>query len=121
MARLVCGPGSRRLEQWPSVLLAYAQGWWMDLQAFVHKPELGVPVGLFLHVLSLLAQLLLPGSSFSGGRRSAGALRHSSHLFASHKRYTSDASSVRAYTEHLSRMILSQRHAAQRWTVCVDH
>ncbi|WFD19654.1 hypothetical protein MCAP1_001890 [Malassezia caprae] len=88
----------------------------MDLQAFVHKPELGVPVGLFLHALSLLAQLLLPGSSFSGGRRSAGSLRHSSHLFASHKRQVSDASGVRAHTEHLSRLILSQRHAAQRWT-----
>jgi len=102
------------------MMLAHAQGWWMDLQTFVHNPELGVPVGLFLHVLSLLAQLLLPGSSFSGGRRSAGALRHSSHLFASHKRQVPDTSGVRAYTEHLSRMILSQRHAAQRWTVRAD-
>ncbi|WFD26629.1 hypothetical protein MNAN1_001612 [Malassezia nana] len=105
-----------RLEQWPNVLLAHIQGWWMDLQAFVHKPELGVPVGLFLHALSLLAQLLLPGSSFGSRRRSAGALRHSSHLFASYKRAASEPKGVRAYTEHLSRLIVSQRHAAQRWT-----
>ncbi|WFD23271.1 hypothetical protein MEQU1_001960 [Malassezia equina] len=104
------------LAQWPSILLAHAQGWWMDLQSFVHKPELGVPVGVFLHVLSLLTQLLLPGSAFSGGRRSAGTLRHASHLFASHTRPTSDTSGLKAYTEHLSRMILSQRHAAQRYT-----
>lgn len=112
-------PSSHRLAQWPSILLAHAQGWWMDLQSFVHRPELGVPVGVFLHVLSLLAQLLLPGSAFSGGRRSAGTLRHASHLFASHTRPTSDTSGVKAYTEHLRRMILSQRHAAQRYTVCV--
>lgn len=99
----------------PRLVSAYLKTLGMELAAFLHEPDLGVPVGMFLHLLSLLSQVMLPDSSFS--LRSAQTQHYrSSRLFAGAK-HASDARGARGYTNHLGKMIMAQRTAALQYTV----
>ncbi|KAL4400694.1 exit from mitosis regulator [Malassezia pachydermatis] len=103
-----------RMEQLPSMAMAYLQDWWMDLASFLHQTSMGLPMGLLLHALSLLSQVMLPDSSFSLRAASRPSHRASS-LFAS-KRREADMHGQHAYSARLGHMILAQRVAALQFT-----
>ena len=104
----------------PSALLARLQSLQMDIEELIHRPSLGLPLALLFHALSLLAQILLPASSFAlRGLSSAyvppSQRRGQAKLFASERRFGGGAPG--SYAASLGRMIAAQRTTALRWTV----
>lgn len=106
---------NRSMEQLPSMAMAYLQGWWMDLASFLHQTSMGLPMGLLLHALSLLSQVMLPDSSFS--LRAASRPSHRASLLFASKRRDADMHGQHAYSARLGHMILAQRVAALQFTV----
>lgn len=99
-----------RWEQWPSAVLGYVQGLWMDMGNLIHEPEMGVPLGAVLHIASLVSQIMLPGTSFLYTRDSMQ--RHPrSHLFAPYRGHRS-ADQRGSYSAYIGQLILKQRNAA---------
>ena len=80
----------------------------MSAEELVHEPDLGVPLGLALHGLSLLSQVILPDSSFS---LTASSRRHT-RLFGSKRR------SEGGYSAYLGNLLAAQRGAALSFAVC---
>lgn len=90
----------------------------MELEQAVYSPELGVPIAIALHALSLLSQIMLPGSSFaipfvSSTYAPSSQLRGKTHLFSQHRR----SDDRKSYSAHLGRLLAAQRMAAQRYAV----
>ncbi|KAI3623202.1 hypothetical protein CBS14141_003985 [Malassezia furfur] len=88
----------------------------MELEQAVYSPELGVPIAIALHALSLLSQIMLPGSSFaipfvSLTYAPSSQLRGKTHLFSQHRR----SDGRKSYSAHLGRLLAAQRMAAQRY------
>lgn len=113
-----CVQGSHRLVQLSN---AFQSGWQsleMELEQAIYSPELGVPIGIALHALSLLSQVMLPGSSFalpfvSSTYAPSSQRRGKTHLFSQHRR----SDDRKSYSAHLGRLLAAQRMAAQRYAV----
>ncbi|WFD34636.1 hypothetical protein MCUN1_001477 [Malassezia cuniculi] len=94
-------------------LISYVQSWQMALEELIQQPELGVPIAVGLHVASLVAQILLPGSPF------AIPFVSSSYVPPSQRRGQSKLFATRPHAEHgygavLGRTLAVQRSAALR-------
>lgn len=99
-------PPQRTLQDWveqlPMLFAEQFQLALMSAEELVHEPDLGVPLGLALHGLSLLSQVILPDSSFS---LTASSRRHT-RLFGSKRR------SEGGYSAYLGNLLAAQRGAA---------
>ena len=109
---------SHRAQQLPGAAQSTWQGIEMELEQAVYAPELGVPIALTLHALSLLSQLMLPGSAFalpgvSSNYKPPSQRRGHTRLFSDRRR--GDAG--KGYSAYLGRMLAAQRTAALTYTV----
>lgn len=96
-------------EQLPIILVERLQSLWMDIESLIHKPEMGVPIGVVMHAASLLSQLLLPGTSFLNTRESMH--RHArSKLFAPRSRFA-NAHDSHTYSAYIGRLVMQRRTA----------
>ncbi|PKI84808.1 hypothetical protein MVES_000868 [Malassezia vespertilionis] len=86
---------------WELTVQAALQSLEMELDDVVHEPRMGVPIGIALHLFSLLSQVILPGSAlyFPGITPKAKPV----HLFAP---------KGNGYAAYLARVVAEQRRAA---------
>ncbi|WFC96615.1 hypothetical protein MBRA1_003276 [Malassezia brasiliensis] len=99
----------------------FQSGWQtleMELEQAIYSPELGVPMAIALHALSLLSQVMLPGSSFalpfvSSTYAPSSQRRGKTRLFSQNRR----SDDRKSYSAHLGRLLAAQRMAAQRYAV----
>ena len=107
-----------RLSSITGFILSHLQSAQMSLEELIQEPEFGVPIAIGLHVASLAAQVMLPGSPyaiplFSSPYVPPPQRKGHSRLFAARPK------AQHGYSAVLGRTIAIQRSAALRAMVRV--